>query len=702
MNKRTFKYVLPMLFIGSNVFAQPSSIIEKMDSAIAKVNKEKILGFCKGADNRIEEAYKAENNSLWDQLLREINESSLGLLSGGTSYDINRTHFNLSYDSNSSYYAPSVHAGRDRFNFSLGLAFPLLSKEHPVGLGLTETREVTFTRLYPTKCTSLVRLPYNPITRMPVTAEKALQLEDGELVSYNAPFTISLGIGTGDSTANAGVSYFRTADVDVNIFKMENNHVRVRMIARQGKGLGFSAGVSQKLGNLIRIADIRFNGAHSSAKAELIDYIFNLNDSEARKTYTNLVSPHDLTYFNVEEEAQKIKTALFEGSDSAKTMFVDARAILKEATSNPQNVIRVMGANSDTTSLGNGFSVNFLNSIKLNQSSNYADAKIQRVDENSKVIDDFFMRSIESISRSKFFSLASKDKYQLGTIITDLKTSSPLGLLIQKHSNKQELTDLSKKKWAAYLKYLPMTANEPNVDAKLEKLKQEGGRLLTREMFFIDAQEFFKNAGHFSHQYLKDQIREIFLQSIDRDAMLTSIPAGLDSASESESGNQLIQQHNRYLTYPKVWNQLSRDQKLKELEWIYSYELNSAIPTALLNISNGTLDREQRLLAFNALMQTPLFNEIGINLLTHIVPPERLSNMVVYQVLLQSNNSSIEPLLINYGNALNKQYIVGQNALLTKNFSLDPGSELRTYLRVNGSIKSVDDIQAEAKLGSTK
>lgn len=699
MTKRTFKYALPMLFVGSHIFASPS-VVEKIDKAIAKVNKEKVLGFCKEADDRVEEAYKAQNNSLWDQLLREINESSLDGLNGALNFSMSPVQFNLGYDTNSDYFAPNVHAGRDRFNFSLGLAFPLFEKAHPLGLGITETREVSFTRLYPSKCTSLIRLPYNPITRMPVTAEKALQLEDGELVSYSMPFTINLGTGVGDGIANASLSYFRTADVDVNIFKMQNNHVRVRMVARQDKGLSFSARAREKLGNLIRIADIKFDAVSSSAKAELIDYIFNLNDAEARKTYTKLVSPYELTDFSIQDEAQKAKIALLNSSQSVRTMFIDARAILQEANSNPQNVIRIMGTNSDLSTLASGFRVNFLNSVKLNVSSNYTDAKIQRIDENDSIIDDFFMRSIEAVSRSKFFSLSSKDKYQLGTILTDQKAASPLGLLIQKHSNKQELTNLSKNKWSSYLKQLPMTADEPNIDARLDQLQQAKGKLLTREMFFVDAQEFFKNSGHFSHQYLKDQIRYMFMLSIDNHAMLTSKPSGSNSSSDGR--NALEEAHNSYLTFPERWNKLSRETKLKQLEWMYSYELNTVIPDALMNISNPRLEREQRLLAFNALMQTPLFNEIGISLLTHIIPREQLRSMVVYQVLLQSNNAEIEPLLINYGDALNKHYIIGQNALLTKNFSLDPGSALRIYLRVNGSIKSVDDVIAEAKVTTRK
>lgn len=713
MNKLTFKYVLPTLFVGAQTFAgmpTKAHVIQKMDIAISKVNKDKVIEFCKSTNDRFEEAYKSKNNSIWDQLLREINESSIDGLQGEVGFTQSPLHINFSYDGSSRYFAPNVHAGQDRFSFSLGLIFPM-AKDSGLDLGfnLNETRDVSFTRLYPTKCTSLVRLPYNPISRMPVDAEKAIELEEGELVSYSAPFTVSLGARVSDGIAGAGLTYFRTADVNVNIFRMQNKHVRVRMVARQEKGLNFSGRALEKMAGVIRIADVRAELVNSAAKAILIDYIFNLNDESARETYRQLVSPHDFSEFNKDSELEKVKVAFLNDSKKVKTMFIDELAILKQAQSNSANVIRIMGSEADLISNRFGFNINFLNAVKLVQKVNYTDASIRRTDENSNVINDFFTRTIETITQSKFFSLASKDNYQVGTILTDQKLdpktnipkTNPLGFLLQKHSNKQELNGYSQKRWSVYLKNLPMTADHPNIDAELQAIRQ-GGRMQTREMFFVDYEEFAQNTKGLSEDYLKNKIREIFLQSIDLDAMLTSEATGVDSAGVVGINSEMNKRLVHFRENPKLWNQLSREKKLTELTWIYSYELNSVIGSYLVKISNESLPGDQRLLAFNALMQTPLFNEIGINLLSRIIPRNQLANTVIYEVLMQSNKDSIRPLLVNYGDISNKNYVTGQNGILTKNFSLDPGSELRIYLKVDGTLKSVADILNEVKLSPIK
>ncbi len=696
MKKQALKLILPSLLISAQSFAGSMSLNEKIDRAITKAqNNQKLSSYCDGTDAKFEEAYKNQNNSLWNQALREINEADLDGFGGGLGQSAGPLRIELGYDSNSRYYAPNKHAGQDTFTFSLGLAFPIVGQNFPIGFGLSEKREVSYTRIYESKCKSLIRIPYNPITRLPINATKALALDTGELVSYSAPLTIALGGGLRDGIIHSGLGIFRSADVQVNIFKMSDSLVRVRMVAHKDKGVSFTARLKDSALGGLKLFDIGFDVGSSIVNASLIDYIFDLKDESARETYNQLIAPHDITEFKIEDEKEKAKVAFLNKSGSVKTMLIDEQRVINAAKSNPKNVVRVMLSDSNMNASNSSFSVNFLNAIKVESRSNYADTLVSQKNEDGEVINEFFTRTIESIKRSKFFNFSTRYKYQLGTLLTDRVSNSPLGFLFQKHSNKQKLSDLSLDKWSAYLRLLPMTKDATDVDAKLAALKN-GGRLTTREVFFVDAEEFFKNSEKLTYSNIKNEIREIFIQAIDNNVMLTSIPSGENLSSELK--NELIEAHNRFLTYPSVWNKLSREAKIKEYEWLYSYEYNSVIANALVNISNTKLDRNERLLAFNALMQTSLFNEIGINLITRIVPADKLKKTVLYEIVMQSESSEAEPISITYGDALNKHYLTSQNAIVAKNFSLEPGADLRVYIKQDGSLKSKEDVIGETKV----
>lgn len=699
MKKRTFKYVLPTLFVGAQTFAGTlENFNKRIDAAIAKAqSSEKIAEFCRNAQIKTDEAYKSKSNAVWAQVLREVNESNLDGVQADVSLNAGPLRVEFGYDAKSDYIAPKKQAGEDKFHFSLGLAFSLLDSDIiPFGFRLKDAREITFTRMYEEKCTSLVRVPYNPVTRMPITAEKALALEVGELVNYTAPFTVSLNVGK-----FLDVNYYRTADVEVNVFKMSKSLVRVRMVARKEKGIDFSARKREKIARVIRLYEVRANIKSSNSEAKLIDYVFDLSDANAREAYNKLIAPHNITNFDGETELQKAAVTFFGKSESLETLMIDEESVLDAAKNNPKNVISLMSTDSDITAVSSGFSLNFLNAISFSKQANYADGHFTRKDDEGQTVDTFNTRTIESITRSKFVNFASKDQYQLGTLLIDEKNDSPLGFQLTKISNKQKLSDLSASRWSAYLKYLPMTQKSSElIDSKLEKFKGIG-RLKTNENIFINAEKFFKNASNINSITVQKKMEDIFNRSITTGTMLTSEPSG-EFYYTKEIRAQKVESHSRYLTYPNLWNGLSAEKKLEEYKWIYQYEYNTAIPGAFEKIANVKLDRHERLLAFNTLMESPLFNEIGIGLLSQIIPSESLEETVVYEVLIQPENSEVAPLQLQYGDKEQKHYITSQNAIIAKNFSLEPGAQLRIYLKKDGNLKTLPEIISETGLPSNK
>jgi hypothetical protein len=208
-------------------------------------------------------------------------------------------------------YMANYHTRVDRWEVKADLRPGDLIKDSvdlPVYLNIKKDSSVYFVRQFKTKKEALLALPYS-FNKLPLTADRALErLVPGDFVSIPADMSVVVGASSGfldrvdGIDASANIYYVFNGKFLIHIFRMKDNKVRVKLIAQKSKGGGISAeisgdveifGVSVLDRQIDRIFDLDFlevNWSRGKGTQFLIDYVFDLNDENAKKAYNQILS----------------------------------------------------------------------------------------------------------------------------------------------------------------------------------------------------------------------------------------------------------------------------------------------------------------------------------------------------------------------------------------------------------------------------
>ncbi|MDD2717121.1 MAG: hypothetical protein PHW04_14615 [Candidatus Wallbacteria bacterium] len=220
--------------------------------------------------------------------------------------------YKYNLDSN---YAKAMHTRVDRWIPKININAMTLLKDAvggslPLYFNICAEREIIFVRHFKDKVTALKALPKTPIS-LPVNAEKVRAMETGDFVSIPARMGINAGLSAGWSqgvfSTGASGGVLLTGEFRINIYKMDENHVRMKVsgIRSQGVAGGVSAsfginffGYDPVVGKInidaiiARILDTNFFAFSASyIKGEQLtcDYIFDLRDADAVNAYESLL-----------------------------------------------------------------------------------------------------------------------------------------------------------------------------------------------------------------------------------------------------------------------------------------------------------------------------------------------------------------------------------------------------------------------------
>lgn len=250
-------------------------------------------------------------------------------------------------------------------------------------IGIGVERKISYTRLFDSQRESICQFPYNPIDHTPTTVEGFKNLKAGDLLSFSAPLSFTLGgvlpssllnvIGTsfGGSYMGLGgeIAYTVTGDFDVNLLVIDEDHIRVRILVSKDTTIGLSAGLritglsaAEQIVSSVLINPKILTGVIQSSTSDLnvADYIFNIKDPMAKELYNKLIGPK-LKFANAELAKEKI-LALIERpgkmdtahSERLRDLFKDAiqlNKIAEEDKNRPienQRVIKLLNLNNST------------------------------------------------------------------------------------------------------------------------------------------------------------------------------------------------------------------------------------------------------------------------------------------------------------------------------------------------------------------
>ena len=220
----------------------------------------------------------------------------------------------------------------------------------PFSFSIDRKNSFFFVRQFKEKKDAVKALPYTP-KKLPLSSELALKnLNVGDFVSMPATLNIAVAAGAGTSTgtpvildAGASVYWIISGEFNIQVFKIDDSHVRLKLISRRGysRGASAEAGLSFKFFG-VRILDRQIERLFDRELVELgysitpgsqfvVDYVFNLKDEKARDAYDQILKTtlkfKDVVVLNNLGDAEGLKEKLISSYEKADKLFAEDKGL---------------------------------------------------------------------------------------------------------------------------------------------------------------------------------------------------------------------------------------------------------------------------------------------------------------------------------------------------------------------------------------
>ncbi|MBY0413451.1 MAG: hypothetical protein K2Q18_04770, partial [Bdellovibrionales bacterium] len=220
----------------------------------------------------------------------------------------------------------------------------------PFNFSVNRENTFYFVRQFPSKKEALKALPYSP-ARLPVTAERALKFMDvGDFVSMPANLSVAVEARAKTSyvapiivSANAGVYWIVTGEFNIQVFRLDERHVRLKMISKRAYNRGANGGigltfdvfgvrvVDKQLERLVDKDFVDMGYEVNPGEQFIVDYIFDLGNpdkakaADAQSAFNQIlrstVKFKDLVVLNKLKGGLNLKDKLISSFEEAEKLF---------------------------------------------------------------------------------------------------------------------------------------------------------------------------------------------------------------------------------------------------------------------------------------------------------------------------------------------------------------------------------------------
>ncbi len=266
--------------------------------------------------NSIEETNSSESSislSLFEQNRGKISEEirSLDVGFGFDFFDISKTGFGASLG-----YKYAVRPTYEKASFSRFDKYPGQIHVNPIpwiwddsklGVTVSASSELQFARQFKSQKEAFTAKPYSP-SKAPTNSKKVIEkLNEGDYSSLIHRLSIYIGAGSSWEDVikiSASVGYTISAQYGVQVFKLKNNHIRLKLFAERSKGPGFHIGAEAKkddfdifgtdyindaIERLIKLELLDVSSSSRKRDVYLEDFVVNLNDKDSRKAFDKVM-----------------------------------------------------------------------------------------------------------------------------------------------------------------------------------------------------------------------------------------------------------------------------------------------------------------------------------------------------------------------------------------------------------------------------
>lgn len=212
----------------------------------------------------------------------------------------------------------------------------------PLFFSIDKGASVYFVRQFTKQKDALKALPYT-FNKLPLTAKIAKEkLIPGDLVQIPTKMSLAFGASSGQlaNNVNAGVSLVKTLSGEffINIFRMKDNHVRVRIISKKANNTGANVGAGLEFNIFgVRIFDnfveriietdlAKVGFGKQKGEQFIVDYVFDLDSSDGIKAYNEILNSaykfKDLEILKEFIKKNGLENRLFKVFDSSERLAV--------------------------------------------------------------------------------------------------------------------------------------------------------------------------------------------------------------------------------------------------------------------------------------------------------------------------------------------------------------------------------------------
>ena len=539
--------------------------------------------------------------------------------------------------------------------------------ETPFSFSIERKNSFFFVRQFKDKKEAVKAAPYTP-KRLPLSAELALKnLNTGDFVSMPATLNVAVSAGTGSSSAGAvgigagaRVFWVVSGEFNVQVFKVDDTHVRLKLISRRGytRGTSADAGLSFDVFG-VRILDRQIERLFERDLVELgysinpgsqfiVDYVFDLKSTEAREAYDQILKTtlkfKDVTAINKIGDAEELKDKLISSYEKADLLF-DAD---KSKDSKDRRVTRIFKGFNNYKAKSKHLKLALL-VTSFKKDSTYTENKVTYIDKNENNLEFLYpthTKYMETKTGKWLFDLKDQSYQNNFGLIPRLnsentKNKNPdFGVTFERKDKYFSGAEQKQVKKFLMGQIPSFIAEKLSIPAWKDEDKKKDSRIYFQ--LVLKAQGF---------NYLKSLTRAELREKLLAYSVKKKKEHVLDSSDTVWSKLKDFLFINRFIKEERLEN------------------LADDIYTILKNKENDTEIMTRKLVKLN---EHGIFDKIGVGFLISLLPQEKIQELIYLKV--EMTGKDLEAINYEYGKlnyrALYKELEQAQSRIANRGYDL--------------------------------
>lgn len=615
--------------------------------------------------------------NIWERIQKEVAKQEIGAgvnLVNAEILDGLSTSLRYRIESEPSY-VDGFYTRIDKYTLKLGLnpGDFIDDLDTPVGISLEKNSEIIFARQFKSQKDSLLALPYTP-RNLPFTAKKALErLQPGDFVAFQGRMAFVLSLShdllKGEFTAGASTHAYMSGEFMVHLFRMDNNKIRVKLIAVRGKGVGADGGVDlsedldifgisildNKIERWLSITPLDIRAGLGKNDVIMLDYVFNLNDAKAAQAYDTLM------LHKVQLKDIKVANPTLSRKDLTQELLTDLTDIeaiaLEDGLLPPQErrIDRVFKGSSE--GYNKDARIKFgLNLWKFEAGKAYGENKVLSYDKQDK--EQYFL--LDTLSRYK------KTKILFGLFGEETLMTSNLLFTADQNWNPGRFVTLTS---SAEMKMKDVSGRDLEEIQRLVRETIGNGQYSKINWSAWEASPGKKVNGYFK--------QEVFFNP----EALNTLPYMSEEALAARF-KKYIELKGRPRSRPLIGGNSPVDYLFN---WVAAFTGDiRRVANRLTIVIDAKKSVQERFDAFEDLQQIPVWKERGIGFLMSFIAEDQRPNLLRYEMVLSAKG--VAPVVYNYGQfseeKLYRSLMYIQNIIHNRSF------DLRLYTDANGEFRT--------------